>query len=225
MKTCEAWRTKLIGYWLGSEAADVAWPTRCYVVLHPDLASYVWAMGRGAEQTYGCTTLKELDGKLSRRIDVRLDRDDAIRRVLPHEMTHVILAQIISRSKTPRWADEGMAMLADLPLKQSLHEHDFTTGLRSGNSFRLVTLLGSSEYPNHDVEIFYGESLSLTRFLVDRDSPAAFLDFIQHAADVGYDAALRDNYRIHDVAELEKIWLKNQRGLTQPADRFGIAAR
>ena len=70
----------------------------------------------------------------------------------------------MSRAKTPRWADEGMAMLADLPSKQSLHERDFSKALQSGDSFRLVALLGSSEYPTHDQQIFYGESLSLTRF-------------------------------------------------------------
>ncbi len=226
VKDCEAWRTKLMDYWLGAETAHERWPTRCYLVLHPNLASYVQALGRGAEQTYGTSTLKEEDGKVaSRRIDLRLDREDAIRRVLPHEMTHVVLAEIISRSKTPRWADEGMAMLSDLPSKQSLHERDFTNALQSGSSFRLLSLLGSSEYPNHDVETFYGESLSLTRFLVDRESPVVFLGFVQHAAAIGYDAALRDDYGIRDVAELEKIWIKSQRSLTQPEDRFGFAAR
>ena len=170
--------------------------------------------------------MKNEDGKIaSRRIDLRLDRDDAVRRVLPHEMTHVIMAEIMLRAKTPRWADEGMAMLADLPAKQSLHERDLSKALQSGDSFRLVALVGSSEYPTHDQQIFYGESLSLTRFLVDRRSPATFVSFVQQAAEVGYDAALRDRYGIRDVAELEKIWLKSRRTSSEPDDRFRIASR
>ncbi len=223
---CERWRTQLMGYWLGASAAEELWPARCYVVLHPSAASYVQSVGAGAAQTYGCSSMKSEDGKVaSRRIDLRLDRDDAIRRVLPHEMTHVIMAEVMSHAKSPRWADEGMAMLADLPSKQSLHEHDFSTALENGSSFRLVALLASSEYPKHDQQIFYGESLSLTRFLVDRDSPAKFVSFVQHAAEFGYDAALRDDYGIRDVAELEKIWMRNRRSTPVPEDRFRMASR
>ena len=97
-KECEHWRAQLIGYWLGPSEVENTWPTRCYVVLHPNATTYVQSVGAGAAQTYGCSSMKNEGGKIaSRRIDLRLDRDDAIRRVLPHEMTHVIMAEVMSR--------------------------------------------------------------------------------------------------------------------------------
>jgi hypothetical protein len=218
---CERWRAELMSFWLGA-GADEAWPARCSVVLHPGAGTYVQAAGRGSEQTYGCSTVKQSDGKIaSRRIDVRLDRDDPIRRVLPHELTHVVLAEIISHAKTPRWADEGMALLADLPAKQAGHERDLATGLEENSAYRLVSFLTTSDYPGPNPQLFYGESLSLTRYLVSRDSPEKFVAFIEDAASAGYDAALRDDYDIHDVSELEKLWLRSVR---QPQSAGKVSA-
>ena len=48
------------------------------------------------------------------------------------------------------------------------------------------------DYPRPDrVGTFYGQSVSLAEFLVDRRKPTQFVDFIELATSRGYDFALR----------------------------------
>ena len=44
-------------------------------------------------------------------------------------MTHVVLADLLNGRQPPRWADEGMAILADTRDKQLLHERDLTAAV------------------------------------------------------------------------------------------------
>ena len=48
---------------------------------------------------------------------------------LPHELTHLILADRFSPRQVPRWSDEGMAVLADPAEKQRLHLRDLRQAL------------------------------------------------------------------------------------------------
>jgi hypothetical protein len=126
---------------------------------------------------------------------------------LPHEMTHVILADLLGGRQPPRWADEGMAMLADTKEKQLLHERDLAQGLASGRAFRLAELLALDAYPHASrVPAFYGQSVSITAFLALRDDPAKFVEFLRRTGEQGHDSALRKVYAIDGVAELERLW-------------------
>jgi hypothetical protein len=96
LRHCETLRKDLSDKWLGDTAPD--WSSRCYIVVHAGATTYMQAAGAGAEQTTGCSTVKELGGRvLSRRIDLRLDRPEPLTRALPHEMTHVVLADVVAR--------------------------------------------------------------------------------------------------------------------------------
>ena len=54
------------------------------------------------------------EGKVWRRqIIVRGDKPAEIKRVLGHELTHVILADRFPTKQIPRWADEGIAVLSE----------------------------------------------------------------------------------------------------------------
>jgi hypothetical protein len=150
---------------------------------------------------------------VARRIDVRADRADWLDGALPHELTHVILADLFVDQPIARWADEGMAVLADTPAKQDQHLAAFHDAFARHNSLRLVQLVGLQEYPAAGQGVFYGQSVSLVRFLVEQGTPQQFTGFLRQAADAGYDAALRDSYRIDGIADLEDRW-KKQVGAT-----------
>jgi hypothetical protein len=193
--------------WLGT--TEVAWQSRCYVVFHPTAATYIQAAGRGSEQTLGCSSIKELGGRvLSRRIDLRLDRPDPLAGALPHELTHVVLADIVALNKLPRWADEGMAMLADPLEKQEAHRRDLIAALNRGRAVRLAALLALDGYPQSpQMAAFYGQSLSLVEFLVERKGPLELQVFLQKAAKKGHSIALNETYGIRDLRHLERLWL------------------
>ena len=74
----------------------------------------------------------------------------------------------------------------------------------------LPRLLSLEDYPGQrHWPAFYGESLSLVRFLVECKSPRKFVDFVDKSLDRGYDAALRDVYGIGGVEELRQLWSRH----------------
>lgn len=179
------------------------------MVVHGTFDAYLWQAGPGAESTLGASRIEFEHGQVaSRRIDVRADKSGWFDAVVPHELSHIVLADEFSGGSLPAWADEGMAVLADLPEKQSLHLRDLSSGKRSGSTFRLVSFLGAGGYPSPDkMPVFYGQSVSLVKYLVERGSPADFVRFLHLADREGYDAALAEVYGLGDVNSLERKWL------------------
>ena len=47
------------------------------------------------------------------RTNLRADHPQVLTAILPHEVTHVVLADLFTTQQIPRWADEGMAVLAE----------------------------------------------------------------------------------------------------------------
>jgi hypothetical protein len=206
-RICEQWRAKLTRYWCG-ENESVAWSPKCNLVIHASQQGYLSAVGPGGRPTYGSSLLDfGKDKRVSRRrIDIRGDSSLGPS-ALPHELTHVILADLLGGRQPPRWADEGMAMLADTQAKQLLHEADLVQGLATGRAFRLAELLALDTYPPASrVPAFYGQSVSVTAFLALRDDPAKFVEFLNCCEEHGHDEALRQVYAIDGVVELECLW-------------------
>lgn len=203
---CERWRTKLQKYWAAQQ--QPAWQCRCEVTVHAGIAGYLAVVGSGGRSTFGSSSLSFTKCKqvASRSIDVRGDSPRGLA-ALPHEMTHVVLADWLDGQQPPRWADEGMAILADSHEKQMLHERDLSCGLAQGSAFRVAELLTIDGYPEPNrIPAFYGQSASLTACLALRDDPARFVEFLRRVHNDGYDRALRDIYHIENVAQLENHW-------------------
>ncbi len=212
---CERWRAKLQKYWTAAEQEP--WSSKCEVVVHAGIGTYLNAVGQGGRQTFGSSLIKFDDAKqVARRlIDFRGDSPLGLAAV-PHEMTHVILADLLDGRQPPRWADEGMAMLADTHEKQMLHERDLTNGLANRAAFRVAELLTIESYPAASrIPAFYGQSASLTACLAQRDDPAKFVEFLRRSLDGGYDQALRDVYKIDNIAALETLWHSHRQSLAQ----------
>jgi hypothetical protein len=207
-KACESLRRELAQKWLGEEAANRRWTARCYVVVHPTTESYLREVGAGGQNTLGSSLIRtDKRQVISRRIDIRGDVAAPIRAALPHEMTHVVLADAFAGDELPRWADEGMAMLADPAEKLAGHSRDLNAAIAEHREFRLGELFVKSDYPlGEQRAVFYGESASLVAFLASRRQPSQLVGFFHRASREGYDAALREVYGIHDPAQLERLW-------------------
>jgi len=204
----ESLRARLGRVWLGRVRLPV-WSPKCEVVVHATIASYVRAVGQGQFATVGCSRVDTAGGKITlRRLDIRADQIGWFASAVPHELTHVIMADEFQGGDLPHWADEGMAVLGDSALKQSLHLLDLEAGYRNGATFRLAPFVSQSCYPSAEqIPVFYGQSVSLVKFLVDRKSAPDFVRFLHLAEKAGYGAALGEVYGIRGVRSLERDWL------------------
>jgi hypothetical protein len=203
---CERLRRDLRETWL-VQKADQAWQPCCCIVAHPSWQSFTAGVGRGPGQSRGCSTVRVDKGRiLARRIDLRCDDCDPLTAALPHELAHVVLADRFLDKPLPRWADEGIALLSDPPTKRAGHDRDLWIAIASGSRIPLAALLHMHEYPAGQVPAFYAQSSSLVSFLVNRSTEAKFVNFVEYAMRNGYDAALRDEYGLRNVVELEQLW-------------------
>lgn len=216
----ERMRDGLYAFWL-EHAESPAWSPKCALVLHATASDYLQAAGRDQAATLGFSSV-EMNGHqvVLRRIDIRADRAGWCAGALAHELMHVMMAEECADFQLPVWADEGMALMADPRAKRELHLRDLRTGYKRNAICPLAQFLSSASYPcRQNITVFYGQSLSMVQFLVDRKSPAEFLGFLRLAGQSGYDAALKSCYGIDGVADLEKQWRKS---LSFP--RIGCAA-
>jgi Peptidase MA superfamily len=203
----ESLRNVLCATWLGKNSPD-EWNPKCQVILYSSRQSYVRAAGRGSERTVGSSLVKTNKGRIvSRRIDLLGAGTEFLSAALPHELTHVVLRDQFTSTVAPRWADEGMAMLADTEAKQGRHYRDLEKALAQRTTFHAAELLTMEEYPPLSrFGVFYGQSASLTKFLVARKSAQQFVEFLDRARNTGYDAALQECYGIAGVGELDRQW-------------------
>lgn len=207
---CDVIRERLQKRWIGG-VAQQEWSPKCKIVIHSNLAGYMLAAGRGAEKTVGVSQIERRGNSILRRIDVRGDKRDWATAALPHEMTHVVLADRFADRAIPRWTDEGMAILADTQIKQSLHARDLREGFARRTTYPLYELATLSSYPAADRwGVFYGQSASVVRFLTKRAGSEQFVRFVELAMEAGYDKALQNVYGIDDIGELDRLWRSSE---------------
>ena len=193
--------------WLGIDSHGT-WQPSCEIVLHSNLQSYVTAVGRGSERTVGSSLVNAERGAiLKRRIDLLGGKVKFLSAALPHELTHIVLRDRFVNNPPPRWADEGIALLVDPADKKQRHRNDLDTALKNGSSFSASALLTLDDYPSRtQFGVFYGQSASLTEFLVSKGTPHEFVNFVAHSQNAGYTEALKACYGIPSVGALDRQW-------------------
>ncbi len=204
LRAAEQHRAAAFTKWANTAPAN--WEPTCEICLHVNGASYAQATQQSATSP-GHSSIKMPNGKItSRRIDLRADNPDLAGITLPHEITHVVLADLFPDGSLPRWADEGMAVLSE---PRSQVERYLKTMVRLRNESKLIPLtkiLTRTEYPDAaSVTVFYVESVSVVEFLVNRKGAPEFIQFLRDATS-GFDAALQRHYGLNNVAQLEEAW-------------------
>lgn len=202
---CESLRVELTRAWCNKTLAT--WDPPCKVRIHATLVSYVQSVGPGGAQTLGSSLIQVNAGQTwSRRIDLLVDPTGGLP-ALPHELTHVVLSDRFDGQQPPHWLDEGAAMMADTDHKRSLHERDCRESLRQGAAMPLSALFSLEQFTSAEqMAAFYGQSASLTKFLCTKGDIQTVTRFGVDAMRVGYQQALKDNYNITSVMELERQW-------------------
>jgi hypothetical protein len=193
----------------GSRSANRPWSPRCELYLYPTGKVLAHETGQ-PEDSPGFSTMQS-DGQriVARRTNLRADHAQLLTAILPHEVTHVVLADLFTFQQIPRWADEGMAVLAEPRTEQERRVAELDEPLRSGRVFDVGKLM-AMDYPRpDDWPLYYAQSVSLTMFLVEQGTPEQFVQFVRDMHAKGTEPALRAAYRISGFAELHERWLEH----------------
>lgn len=207
---CEQVRAALADHY-GFQSSKTKWQNRCEVYLYPTKQRYGAVVGRAAQETLGSSLVTPATGAIkNRRIDLRTDVADYRTEVLPHELTHVLIADHFRDGPPPLWYDEGLALTADSQSKQFLHQRDLRNGITRGSAFSLASLLAAKSYPPSDkVGVFYGQCASVTRCLSQVGPPEKIHEFARRSDQIGINLALQEVYGIAGTTELERLWRKS----------------
>lgn len=200
----EAARIKATYKWFGIN--NEAWVPKCTLFLHSNCQNYARATGVTGNSP-GHTTIKNDDSHVvTRQIDIRCDLPNMISAVLPHEVTHAVLAGQFCPYQVPRWADEGIAVLSEQNDRVIMHRQHLIKFRQQGALLNLKELMEMQDYPpRQQIKLFYAQSICLTDFLSKEKGPIAFTDFVRDGLKESYDASLKRHYSWNFV-DLEKRW-------------------
>jgi hypothetical protein len=207
-EAAENTRTKEAKRW-GRTLAMRPWNPRCDLYLYPTGQALASETGQ-PETSPGFSTIQSNGQRVvARRTNLRADHPQVLSAILPHEVTHVVLADLFATDQIPRWADEGMAVLAEPSAEQQLRLTELREPVESGRIFPLKKLMGDDSPSAKDWSLYYAQSVSLTRFLVAQGTPDGFIQFVKDSTTRGIEPALKSAYNISSFAELEARWLEH----------------
>jgi hypothetical protein len=185
------------------------WRCRCHVVIHPDLAAYQRTIPGERAPSVGYTTITIDHGEvIFRRIDLRSDAADWMQNALPHEMTHVILADLFPRERVPDWLNEGLAMLSEQPSLRARRDQVLAAALAEERVPSLRALL------QHDLagdqispDLAYAVNLSVVSFLEGIGGRQRLGELAQSLTDSDCETALREVFKFKGgIDELDRRW-------------------
>jgi hypothetical protein len=198
-EAAEKCRKRIARQWLGRELP--AWTEPCLL-----------DVGRSPDGRRGGYSTFYFEGGrvLGQQLTIKGSLPELLPKVLPHEVTHSILAHYFG-CPVPRWADEGTAILSEDEAEKDRRDAQMLAMLgATDKAYSLACLFGLQNYP-HDPRVFYTQSYSITRFLVDRGGHPKFLKFLDTGMRSGWDQAVRAHYSYRNLVQLEQAWKKQLR--------------
>lgn len=189
----ERFRDELATYWTGSPLPP--WPTPCpvRVVAGDNLAAQ-------GVTTYNPAPVRDFQMEVIGTPERILDS------VLPHEVTHTVLATYFGRP-LPRWADEGICTTVEHASERAKHETKLREFLASRRGIAMNRLFLLTEYPQ-DVLPMYAQGYSVCRFLIEQQGPRTFVGFLKdYMQRPSWTANVQKHYGYDSLAELQEYWL------------------
>lgn len=202
----ETTRLAMFRKWFGIDG--ITWDPICELILHPDVGSY--SQMTGAPRNTPGHSRMEVDNAtkriIARRMDLRCDIPNMTQTVLPHEATHVVLAGMFGPFDLPRWADEGIAVLAEPNEKIEQHRRNLHKHYQDGLLFGLKELMKMENYPEpRRIGAFYAQSVVLVEFLTQQRGPKVLAEFVKDGLRHGYETSLQRHYGM-TFPQLETLW-------------------
>jgi hypothetical protein len=202
-KAVEVGREQIFKRWSGPPSG--AWQPKCEIVIHSNADAYARATRKPAGLT-GHATVRLTNGRATeRRIDLRADDDTLITNTLPRELTHVVLADLFA-DPPPKWALEGMAILAGSPDEIARYARTLARCGRDGELRSMSELFELKDFPADRITGFYCQSVSVAQYLIKLNGERNFKIFLGDAQRYGATQALRRQYNIDGPQALEHAW-------------------
>ncbi|MDO4558697.1 MAG: hypothetical protein Q4C47_07010, partial [Planctomycetia bacterium] len=131
--------------------------------------------------------------------------DQVIHSVLPHEITHMILASHFRRP-LPRWADEGAASSIEHESERSKLNNALIKYLQTNRGISFTRMFAAKEYPP-DIRAFYAQAHALTTWMIDRGGHRKYVEFLETALPTGdWTGALKQHYGVESLKSLQETW-------------------
>jgi hypothetical protein len=196
----EKYRRELALLWLDKELPDWNEPCPITVQVAPHL-------GAGGETSFvfdrGPTGQMEVFGWKMR---VQGTEERVLDSVLPHEVTHTILATHFRRP-LPRWADEGACTTVEHTSERNKQQNLLITFLRTNKGIAFSNMFAMKEYPSEMLPL-YAQGYSLARYLIEQGGRQKFLAFIGEGLKrENWTGATKSYYGYNNLAHLQNSWL------------------
>ena len=193
----ERLRRDLAIHWLGEELPP--WSRRC-----PIQVTSGPKLGAGGETRFTLYSGNVGDWQMS----VQGTPERILDSVLPHEITHTILASHFAplNVHVPRWADEGACTTVEHDSEQNKHKKMLVDFMRSGRAMPFNRMFTLKDYPD-DILPLYAQGHSVVEFLIAQSGPKEFVNFLhQGMQSRSWEAAVRDHYGYQTLGKLQIQW-------------------
>lgn len=190
-------RAKLAVFWLGKELPN--WAKRCKIRIK---------LGDNLLPG-GATTFTFKNGEVfGWDMDIQGSRDRLYDSVLPHEITHMILASHF-RVPLPRWADEGAATFTEHQSERNKYQQQLYKALKSRQGIPLDRLFAMEEYPQDPMPL-YAHGFSIVEFLIRQRGPHYFVSFIEACIqeEKDWNTLVYEFYGYTTLAKLQNDWIE-----------------
>jgi hypothetical protein len=218
-QSAEQWRRDLALHWLGQELPD--WPQPCPLVIRAGQK-----LGAG-----GATRFTLVEGRVTDwNMNVQGTRERILDSVLPHEITHTILATHFARlgKPVPRWADEGACTTVEHQSERGKHERELVRFLSSGRGLAFSTMFTLRDYPD-DIMPLYAQGYSVVSFLIaqgGQEGPKRFIRFLEEGMkSEDWVKATEHHYGYPKVGKLQSAWNDWVADGGGPVDGYTAVAR
>ncbi len=200
-KEAERLRRDLAMHWLGQELPR--WPQPCPIV--------VYAGPRIPAE--GATTYTPIPARPGQRptvtdfhMEVRGTPQRVLDSVLPHEITHTVLATHFGQA-LPRWADEGACTTVEHPEERVRHETLLRQFLSTRRGIAMNVMFRMREYPPEMLTL-YAQGYSVSRFLISQGGQQKFIKFLEDYFRMqSWTHSVREHYGYESLADLQEHWL------------------
>ncbi|QDV61709.1 hypothetical protein [Crateriforma conspicua] len=191
-RSAEKYRQDLAMHWLGRVLPD--WPSPCPINV---VAGNYPAQG---VTTYNPQPVRDF------RMEVVGTPQRILDSVLPHEITHTVLATHFGRP-LPRWADEGICTTVEHPDEKRKHEIKLREFLHTRRGIKMNELFLMKEYPS-DILPMYAQGYSVCRFLIAQKDARTFIRFLDdYMKQPSWTQNVRKHYGYESLRELQENWL------------------
>ncbi len=191
----EELRSRLADFWLGKELPS--WYKKCRIKIQ------IGNVSAGGSTTFTFKNGEVYDWNMT----VQGSRERIYDSVLPHEITHTILASHF-RTPLPRWADEGAATFVEHESERAKYRQQLYSALRTRRGIPLDQLFDMEEYPEDPLPL-YAHGYSLAEFLIRQRGPRYYISFIEACLcrEDSWNTLVYEFYGYESLRNLQNDWV------------------